>query len=116
VRIDRKDVGNVTILAFAGEIDTVDLAVAKRETDAVLEDGCDRLILNLGRLQFLNSSALAYLISLHKRVRSLGGELAFSEPSTFFRTTIRHLGLEREFSIFPDDQAALQHLGRGESA
>jgi len=112
MRIDRKAAGNVTILAFAGEMDADNLPAARAETDGVIQGGCDRLVFNLGQLAFINSSALAYLISVHKRVKSMDGELVFSQPSRFFQTTIRHLGLEREFRIFPDDQAALDHFGR----
>jgi len=111
MKIDRRTAGSVTILAFTGEIDSGDLSAARAETDGVIEEGCDRLILNLGQLGFLNSTALAYLISVHKRVQSMSGELVFSEPSSFFQTTIRHLGLEREFTVFPDDRAALAHFG-----
>ena len=116
MRIDRKTAGSVTILAFAGELDSADLSAAREETDGVIQAGCDRLVLNLRKLDFLNSSALAYLISVHKRVQSMSGELVFSEPSRFFQTTIRHLGLEREFTVFRDDQAALEHFGEAADA
>jgi anti-anti-sigma factor len=116
VRIDRRTAGSVTILAFAGEIDSDNLPAARVETDGVIQAGCDRLVFNLGQLAFLNSSALAYFITVHKRVKSMDGELVFSEPSRFFQTTIKHLGLEGEFKVFPDDQAALEHLGEGGAA
>jgi anti-sigma B factor antagonist len=111
MKIDRRTAGNATILTFQGEMDTDDLPRAREETDGVIEGGCDRLVFNLGRLDFLNSSALAYLITVHRRVRSMGGELVFSEPSRFFRTTIKHIGLEQEFRVFPDDRTALEHFG-----
>ena len=116
MKIDRKTAGDVTILAFAGEMDSDNLPKAREETDSVITAGCDRLIFNLGELAFINSSALAYLITVHKRVKSMNGELVFSAPSRFFQTTLRHLGLEGEFKIFPDDQAALDHFGAGGAA
>jgi len=116
VRIDRKTAGDVTILAFAGEMDSDNLPAAREATDGVITAGCDRLVFNLGELAFINSSALAYLITVHKRVKSMDGELVFSAPSRFFQTTIRHLGLEGEFRVFPDDQAALEHFGGGGAA
>jgi anti-sigma B factor antagonist len=116
VKTFRRAVGNVTILSFAGELDSDNLPAAREETDGVIQSGCDRLVFNLGELAFLNSSALAYLITVHKRVKSMGGQLVFSAPSRFFQTTIKHLGLEGEFTVFPDDQAALEHFGQGGAA
>ena len=116
MKIDRKTAGDVTILAFAGEMDSDNLPAAREETDGVITAGCDRLVFNLGELAFINSSALAYLITVHKRVKSMDGELVFSAPSRFFQTTIKHLGLEGEFKVFQDDQAALEHFGAGGAA
>lgn len=111
MKIYRRTAGDVTILSLQGELDSDNLPAAREETDGVIQSGCDRLIFNLGELAFLNSSALAYLITVHKRVKSMGGQLVFSQPSRFFQTTIKHLGLERVFRVFEDDQAALEHLG-----
>jgi len=116
MKIDRRTAGDVTIMAFAGEIDSDNLPAARDETDEVIQAGCERLVFNVGQLAFINSSALAYLITVHKRVQSMDGELVFSEPSRFFQTTIQHLGLEREFKVFPDDRAALEHLGAAGTA
>lgn len=111
MEIYRRTVGDVTILSFQGELDSDNLPAAREETDGVIQSGCELLIFNLGELAFLNSSALAYLITVHKRVKSMGGQVVFSAPSRFFQTTIKHLGLEREFTVFADDQAALEHFG-----
>jgi anti-anti-sigma factor len=116
MKIDRRTAGDVTVLTFAGELDSDNLPAAREETDGVIQSGCDRLVFNLDGLAFLNSSALAYLITVHKRVKSMGGQLVFSAPSRFFQTTVKHLGLEGEFQVFPDDQAALEHFGVGGAA
>jgi anti-sigma B factor antagonist len=116
MRIDRKTAGAVTILAFTGELDADNLPAAREETDELIQAGADRLVLNLGQLNFINSSSLAYLITVHKRVKSMGGALVFSQPSGFFQMTIKHLGLEREFTVFPDDRAALEHFGESGDA
>ena len=116
MKIERKSVGDITILAFAGEFDAMDLADANQAMGGVTDDGSTRLVFNLSGLTFINSMWISYLLKTNKDLKAQGGELVLSEPSRFFQTTIKHLGLDGEFRVFPDDQAALEHFGAGETA
>jgi hypothetical protein len=53
---------------------------------------------------------------MQKRLTGLGGELVLSEPSKFFRTTIKALGLDQVFRIYPNDQEAVKYFQGHESA
>ncbi|MHC4550882.1 MAG: STAS domain-containing protein [Planctomycetota bacterium] len=110
MKIERKTAGNVTILAFTGEFDAFNLPQVGEKIDALIHTGCTHLVFNLRLLKFINSSALGYLIKTHKRLRELDGELVLAEPSKFFQTTIKTLGIDQIFKIFPDDQEAVKYL------
>jgi len=110
MKIERKTAGDVNILAFTGEFDAFNLPQISEKIDDLVQRGCNRLVFNLHLLKFINSSALGYLIKTAKRLRELDGELVLSEPSKFFQTTIKTLGIDQIFKIFPDDQEAVKYF------
>lgn len=73
-RVER--IGNVTILTFTPDaIRDVEDVIA-RELGGLPERGDDRhLLLNFANVKYLNSMELGTLITLHKRVKTLGGRL-----------------------------------------
>jgi anti-sigma B factor antagonist len=110
MKIERKTAGNVTILAFTGEFDAFNLPTISEKIDALIQGGCNRLVFNLHLLKFINSGALGYLIKTHKRLRELDGELVLSEPSKFFQTTIKTLGIDQIFKVFENDTEAVKYF------
>lgn len=110
MKIERKTAGNVTILAFTGEFDAFNLPQVGEKIDVLIQKGCLHLIFNLRLLKFINSSALGYLIKTAKRLKELEGELVLSEPSKFFQTTIKTLGIDQIFKIYPNDQEAVKYF------
>jgi len=111
MKIARKRHGTVTILALAGEFDTDTLPGISRSVDTLIEDGASRFVFNLGALDFIDSSAIGYLIKTRKLLMEQKGEFVISEPSKFFRTTVSALGIDHIIKIFPDDEAALAYFG-----
>ncbi len=110
MKIERKTAGNVTILAFTGEFDAFNLPQVGEKIDTLIQKGCMHLVFNLRLLKFINSSALGYLIKTAKRLKELDGELVLSEPSKFFQTTIKTLGIDQIFRIYPNDQEAVKYF------
>jgi len=46
-----------------------------------------------------------------KTLRDEGGELVFSEPAKCFRNILDVYGLDKVFTVFTSDRAALEHFG-----
>jgi anti-anti-sigma factor len=111
VRIERNTVGTVTILAFTGDFDAMDLADAQATVGGALEAGCTRAVFNLSELTFINSMWIGYLLKTARDFKERGGELVVSEPSRFFERVAQAIGVEKVVTTFPTDQAALEHFG-----
>jgi len=102
----------VSILSLDGHFETVDLPAFSAQVETLIEEGKYKLCLNFARLEFINSTALGYLVAVGKRLKKeLGGEVAFSEPSRFFEATVRTLELHHIFEIFKTDAEAIAYLG-----
>lgn len=114
MKIDRRQAGDVVILAFTGEFDAFNLPTISEKINVLIEKGTTQLVFNLHLLKFINSSALGYLIKVSKQLRELEGELALSQPSKFFQSTVSTLGLDQIFKIFPSDEEAVHYFAGGE--
>lgn len=74
------------------------------------EEGCRHLILNLGpdEPECLYSVFLAKLVSLKKRLDAVGGTFALANLSPLAHDIFVAAGIEKFFTIFPDQASALQ--------
>ncbi len=110
MKIDRKSEGDVTILGFSGEFDAFNLPTVSDKIDTLIEKGGYKLVFNLFELKFINSSALGYLIKTQKKLREYDGELVLSQPSQFFATTIKTLGIDQIFKVYETDTDAVAYF------
>lgn len=106
---DTPDAGT-HVITVTGEIDLYSASDLKAAVVAAIDGGARRLVLDLTATGFVDSAALAVLISAHKRLRLVHGRLLIvnTQPSTakVFSVT----GLDRVFSIVETRDAALEQL------
>ena len=109
---------NFTILHLRGEFDTFYCPLLQKEIDGLVAAGVHHVALNLRLVKFINSTALGAIIKASKTLKSQGGMLVISRPSSFCRDIIEKLGLDRIVPIYDTDEAAGKALleDRGEAA
>ena len=81
-------------------------SAVNEQLDSLSAEG-NRVVLNVAGADDTNALALVHMIHIHRRLRALGGDLVFSEPSKLFRLTISTLGMDH----YPSDEEALRHFG-----
>jgi anti-sigma B factor antagonist len=90
---------DVYVVTASGELDLCGADALRRELDRVHDAGAVRLIVDLLRVTFLDSTALGVLVGAAKRQRARGGRivLAIDDPRTLrvFEVT----GLDGVFSL-----------------
>jgi anti-sigma B factor antagonist len=77
-------------------------------TELAEEGGKTRFVLNLGNIGVLDSSGLAVLISLKKKVDAEGGVLAICHLSTMIQRLFELTGLHRAFEILETEEDAIR--------
>ncbi|HKY40921.1 MAG TPA: STAS domain-containing protein [Polyangiaceae bacterium] len=86
LRVD--DAGCVT-LKIRGELDALSAPELRPVLDQLVEDEARDVIVDLSELRMVDSSGVGALVSLYKRVRSYGGQLAFmgvtAQPLVIFK-------------------------------
>lgn len=109
MRIDlERQKGRPSVVRPVGPVD-VDTAASLRDTLRQLaEEGAESVIVDLGEVEFIDSSGLSALVSGLKALRSKGGMLSLSRPHPQALTALRLTMLDRVFPIFPTIEEAVK--------
>ncbi len=76
----------------------------------LIDQGHRHLVLDLQPVEFMDSSGLAVLIALYKRLSNRRGRLVLLSPTSNVRALIELTRLHQLFDIYEDDQAAISDL------
>ena len=101
----------VAILAVGGAIDLFTAPEFKDGLLAVVDRGEKRVVLDLTATSFLDSSALAVLLSARKRLAGHSGRLAIAGLNASLRATFELTGLDQLFTIAASRDEAITALG-----
>jgi anti-sigma B factor antagonist len=96
-----------TVVSVAGELD---LAVAPELLQALtmlVDQGRRRLILDLTRLEFCDSSGLSVLVRVKNQLDGLGGGVTLAGPTAVVERVLEVSGLAEVFGTYPSVAAAL---------
>lgn len=97
------------VVAPSGEIDAHTSPDLREAIDEQLLDArVRRLVVDLSRTTFLDSSALGVLIATLKRMGERGGRLAVVEPPPTLRRIFEITALDRVLELHPSREAALR--------
>ena len=95
------------VLALEGEIDLHESPRVKEQLDPLLARKPPRVVVDLGRVSYIDSSGLALFIEALQRVQAYGGKLVLCGLGPSVRTIFDIARLDQVFTIFPDKTAAL---------
>lgn len=85
----------ITIVHMEGRLDLLTAADVKRDLSDLIASGRQRLIFDLKRVSFVDSSGLGALISGLKAARQAGGDLRIARANEQVRTLLKLTTLER---------------------
>jgi len=112
MKVLKENLSGIVVLTLKGEFDSFVTNPFSNEIAKVHDEGVHKIVLNMRLVKFVNSTALGAMIKARKGCRSAGGDLVVSQPSPSVREAMESLGLDRLFSIFDDDDAALTELDK----
>lgn len=97
--VESRDRGAWTVVEPKGEIDLYTAPQLKEQLSKLVEQGRERLVVNLDGVEFMDSTGLGVLIGGLKRCREVGGELTLAAPRENVQKVFRITGLDRVFAI-----------------
>ncbi len=110
--INSRDPNETTcILAIEGEVDVYTSPQLKADIVQIAERGVKHLILNLSKVEYLDSTGLGVLIGGLKRLREGEGNLALVGPGMRIMRIFEITGLDKIFDIYSTEAEAAAKEG-----
>jgi anti-sigma B factor antagonist len=106
--IQTRKKGEVTILDLTGSLTVGPNEQALKQTVSDLTSQKDnRIVVNLGNVEFMDSSGIGALVKSYTTITQSGGKLKLLHPNKLIRQTLKITGLMGIFEVFEDEAAAL---------
>jgi anti-sigma B factor antagonist len=101
-----RSVSERTVLEIGGEIDVYTAPRVRERLVEILDGGQKHLVVDLRRVDFLDSTGLGVLVGIHRRLRSGAGSLTLVCPHEKLMKIFRITGLDTVFDIYPSVEEA----------
>lgn len=102
---------NVVVLSLIGDLDMWTLPRAKERVNALVLDGRVKLVLDLERMNYIDSSGLGFFIGTLKKLRDAGGDLVLINLNAYIYGIFKLIQLQHIIQTFDSLDEAIKHLG-----
>lgn len=107
MEITLREEAHVTILNLKGRLDLATGSALKEQIKKLFEKEITGVHLNLGGVEFINSSGLGTLVSIMKEARIRKGRLTLSNLASYVQEIFEITQLSHIFEIFATEEEAL---------
>lgn len=107
MEVTTRDVGDVTIVAIAGSLDSNTAAQAKPALDAVAASATRKVAVDFGKLDYVSSAGLRILLGLAKQLGAKGGALCSFGLNQSVREVFEISGFATILKAHPTEADAL---------
>lgn len=111
----RTATGGVQALDLEGEVDVYTAPALRQAIMDEVEKGTKHLLIDLTRVEYLDSTGLGILIGGVKRLKEQGGSLRLVGPSARITRIFDITGLNKIFDVYATEQDALAASAAGGS-
>lgn len=102
--------GAIAVVGVSGDVEAATAPALRDSLDTLLGDGYQQFIIDLDNVPFMDSSGLATLVQLFKRVRIGNGDVRLCSIQPPVQRIFELTRLDRVFDIFPGRSEALASL------
>ncbi|MGH2785329.1 MAG: STAS domain-containing protein [Actinomycetota bacterium] len=98
IKVETRMSGDWAVVEVEGEVDVFTAPKLREQMIALLTAGNDRIVVNLAKVDFMDSTGLGVLVGALKRVKEKDGSLAIAGAHG---TVLRVLSVTGLSSVFP---------------
>jgi anti-sigma B factor antagonist len=109
--LDSRVSGDTVILRCSGRIVFGDEGAAFRERVRNMLIGTPKVIVDLAKVDYIDSTGLGILVELLTSARAKGGEIKLVSPTERVQQVFNHTKLNKAFRIYQSDQDAVAAFG-----
>jgi len=97
-------VKNHTVVTLEGSLDIYSAPALKKELHKIIDDGAESLAINMVNIKLLDSSGIALLANLQKKLKSEDGTFFLLNVSQDVMVILKLSSLDKFFSILPSEK------------
>lgn len=102
-----RTVADHTVLEVGGEVDVYTAPRLRERLIELVDGGARNVVVDLGRVDFLDSTGLGVLVGAHKRLRIAGGTFGLVCAKEPLLKIFRITALDQVFPLYPTVEAAI---------
>ena len=102
---------DVCVLELTGEIDAGNASLLTDKFNSLLGEGNQRFVIDLGGVGFMDSSGIAAMVQLFKRVRIGHGDVKLANIRPEVSRVLELLRLDRVFEVHASTDDAVESFG-----
>ena len=110
-----REVTGVTVVDIEGRFDAISAPKTKTALHELIEDGNTKLVLNLQKMDFIDSAGLGVLVSSLRKAAGIGGDLRLAEVPPFCRSIFELTRLTRVFDVAQSEEQAIRAMAEDEA-
>lgn len=95
------------VVSATGEIDLHTAPRLQSELATLLRTGTGRLVIDLGRVEFCDSTGVNVLLAALRRAKDQGGSMCLVSPQAAVRKILRITGLDNVFPLYETLEEAM---------
>jgi anti-sigma B factor antagonist len=109
VKLNTRQVGDVTVLDAAGRITLGEGTSTLRDAiKSIVEGGSKKVLLNLGEVNYIDSSGIGELVSAFTTVTNQGGQLKLLNLNKRIQDLLQITKLYTVFEVHDDEAASIR--------
>ena len=113
MKLDLRESNGVAILEIAGQLTSGGSDQMLQEAiDTLVASGRTRILVNLSRVDFMDSAGMGELVASHRMVERFGGKLKILSASPKVQSTLSTSKLLPLFEVFDDEVEAIASFGK----
>ena len=97
----------MTVCQVDGEIDINSSPDIKKAFDKLISKKAPKIVINLSKVSYVDSSGLATLVEILKNMKAYGGKMRLTNLSSKVKSLFEITKLDRLFEILPEEEEAV---------
>ncbi len=110
MEISRKEEGGIAFVTIKGRLDADNASQAEKTVNSVLEGNADRILFDLGALDYLSSAGLRVLLGAAKEMKRRDGKIVLCSLTEFVKEIFEVSGFEALIPIADSVDSGVKFL------
>jgi anti-sigma B factor antagonist len=108
--IEDREVNGITVVDFFGKMNTSTSPEAEKFVNQLLDQGANKIILNLDELDFISSTGLRVILATGKKLSASEGKLVICSPNITVKDVLDMSGFSTMFNVYETEAEALENF------